>query len=222
MDEKQLLEIIEKNHWVWDDLIDPIKLIELDRLTNESINWNFTNIANREIGKTYPPNIGKGSHIFWGSTLYSDMFNGFNDKPISNIPDEIWKLTQWLLGFISGKFENSNVNLREISINGQSMGMDGTTHIDVFDNVNLDYTLMYFPNSKWEEDWGGDFQFMKEGHGSEEHNKVLKSINYVPGRLILFKAFIPHRGLAPLKPYILRKSIVWRLSIKNLNFKYNT
>ena len=74
---------------------------------------------------------------------------------------------------------------------------------------------MYFLNSEWEKGWGGEFQFMDKIDTNGEGSQVLKSIDYIPGRLILFKASIPHRGLAPLKPYVLRKSIVWRLNIKN-------
>lgn len=217
MNKDELLEIIKNNHWVWDDLIEPIRLIELDRFTYSNINWTFDNVANRHLFDYYPHNPGKGTHRFWGATLYSDISNDLK-PPIAELDENMWDFTRWLLGFVQSKFNNCHIKLVEIQLNGQSMGMDGTTHVDTLTDTNpdLDYTLMYFPNSEWGKDWGGEFQFMdKIDKNEEDKPQVLKSLDYIPGRLILFKASIPHRGLAPLKPYILRKSIVWRLNIKN-------
>ena len=58
---------------------------------------------------------------------------------------------------------------------------------------------------------GGDFQLLEEYN---DNAKIIKSIKYVPGRVILFDGNIPHRGLSPTKSNILRKSLAYRLAKK--------
>ena len=177
---------------IWDNLLDDRFLLDLEEDSN-LYNWHLANRANR---KSYPLGT-KGSHVFWGTTLYSEIHP--KDLPPSNIQNLHFYLTEKV---ISQKF-----NTKSIQANAQTLGQDGGCHVDNAPNTE-EYTLMVFINYKWEEKWGGDFQTLKEYDNNAE---VVHSIKYVPGRIVLFDGSIPHRGLAPLEPYIVRKSLVFRL-----------
>jgi hypothetical protein len=178
---------------IWDNLLDDRFLLDLDEESNY-YNWNLSNIANR---KSYPYGI-KGSHLLWGVTLYTEK----NPK-LSHNSDNI----KGLFSYITNNVIGSNFNLKTIQMNGQSIGQNGTCHTDNQPNAQ-EYTLMVYINHKWEEKWGGDFQILKEHNDNSE---IIHSIKYVPGRIILFDGSTPHRGLAPLEPYVVRKSLVFRL-----------
>jgi hypothetical protein len=51
---------------IWDNLLDDRFLLDLDEESN-SYPWTLTNIANR---KSFPTGQ-KGSHLLWGSSLFS-------------------------------------------------------------------------------------------------------------------------------------------------------
>ena len=173
---------------IWDDLLDDRFLLDLDEESN-FYNWKLGNIANR---KSFPYGL-KGSHLLWGTKFES---LNTSSKNIIN-----------LYNYLSQNLLNQEFNIKSIQVNGQSMGQNGTCHTDNPPN-NQEYTLMVFINYKWEEKWGGDFQLLKE---YDDNAEITQSIKYIPGRIILFDGSIPHRGLAPLKPYIIRKSLVFRL-----------
>jgi hypothetical protein len=178
---------------IWDGLLDDRFILDLDEESNY-YNWHLANIANR---KSYPYGI-KGSHLLWGVNLYTEK-----NLKLSHNSDNI----NGLFSYITNNVIGSNFNLKAIQMNGQSIGQNGTCHIDNHPNTQ-EYTLMVYINHKWEEKWGGDFQILKE---YDNNSEIIHSIKYVPGRIILFDGSIPHRGLAPLEPYVVRKSLVFRL-----------
>lgn len=192
---------------IWDDLLDDRFLLDLDEESNY-YNWNLTNIANRYSF----PHGNKGSHLIFGVNF------DVNYKVPENLTSLYKHLETYLL---QDKF-----NLNHIQLNLQTMGLNGTAH---YDGTNKDYTLMVFINYKWNKEWGGEFQLLEsifeedlnpnfldiESLKNSNHTEtILKSIDYKPGRIILFPGDIAHRGLAPNKPYIFRKSLVYRLSLK--------
>ena len=179
---------------IWDDLLDDRFILDLDEESN-LYPWTLNNVANR---KSYPYGH-KGSHLFWAVTLY----NASNPNPPPKLSSNIENLYSYLVN----KVIVQRFNLLYISLNGQSLGQMGSCHTDGPAN-SQNYTLMVFLNYKWKADWGGDFQILKESNNNSE---VLHSIKYVPGRVILFDGNLPHRGLAPLEPYVVRKSLVFRL-----------
>ena len=178
---------------IWDDLLDDKFIVEIDKESDE-YDWRINNIAGNF---TYPYGH-KGTHLMWGCTLYRKHSNGYieNRCPI-NIYDLYLYLTKTI---IKQPFE-----LTTIQLNAQSLGQDGSVHID----SNSDYTLMVLLNSKWDSKWGGDFQILET---LDDSSKTIKSISYTPGRIVFFKGDIPHRGLAPIEPYIVRKTLVYRLN----------
>jgi hypothetical protein len=64
---------------------------------------------------------------------------------------------------------------------------------------------MYFPNLKWDKEWGGQFQIL------DDSGSVVEEHEYVPGRVLIFPGQYPHRGLGPRHPHVYRYSIVWRV-----------
>ena len=184
-----------ENFKIWDDLLDEKFLMEIDDESNY-YSWDFGNTS----GNNSWPYGNKGGHRFWGCSLFRRISS---DKIINNCPDQIYNLYLHLTQNII----KQNFQLEQISLNAQSLGQDGSTHIDNLPNNNF-YTLMVFITSKWEESWGGNFQLLKSQDSPPE---IVKSITYKPGRIVLFDSGIPHRGLAPIVPKVLRKSLVFRL-----------
>jgi hypothetical protein len=182
---------------IWDDLLDDRFLLDLDEESNYW-NWHLNNIANP---KSFPYG-GKGSHLLWGTTLF-DANSSQSWGKIENCPKNIFNLYQYLLNSVL----KEKYKLEMISVNGQSIGQNGTTHVDNGFNEG-GRTLMVFINFKWQKEWGGEFQLLEKYSNSA---KIVKNIEYVPGRVILFDGNIPHRGLAPTEPYIIRKSLVYRI-----------
>ena len=173
---------------IWDNIIDDRFLLDFDEESNV-YPWNLNNTANR---KSYPYG-NKGSHVFWGHRFNND-----------NCPDYILGLSKFLLEEVIQK----PYKISTIDFNAQSMGQDGTCHLDNSFGTG-ERSLMVFFTYKWKEEWGGDFQLLE---AYDNDSKVVKSIKYIPGRVVFFDGNIPHRGLAPLEPYVMRKSLVFRLS----------
>jgi len=173
---------------IWDDFIDDRFILDLDEESN-NYSWSLDNVANR---KSFPYKL-KGSHLLWASNFFK-----LNEAPkkISN-----------LYNFLINDIIQSPYILENIQLNGQFLGQNGTTHTDSKFNEGK-MTLMVFITFKWQKEWGGEFQLLEE---YKDNAKIIKSIEYIPGRIILFDGSIPHRGLAPTKPNIFRKSLVFRI-----------
>ena len=189
---------------VYDGCYDDRFVLEVDEQTDR-IPYTLTNIANRT---TYPYG-NKGSHKLIGSHLF-DRKDEYN--VVNKCPGDILKLYVHAINSViecpNGN-KGINAELQSISVNAQSMGQDGTPHIDGRFNSN-ERTLMYFANSKWDKEWGGPFQIL-----DPDTKDVIKEIDFVPGRLIYFDCGLLHRGLAPeAVSYIYRKSIVFRIKIR--------
>lgn len=201
------MEIKENEHYkIWDGLFDDVFLHELDLDLSNTSFWGLGNVAN---STSYPYGL-KGSHNFWGATLYRENANIF--KVINETPQKVQDLFYFLKSKIDRDFK-----LLEISLNAQSLGQDGGWHLDHYASIappemkyNEDYTMMLFLNPIWEKDWGGEFQFTDR---LEKSSKPLITLDYTPGRVILFKGIIPHRGLGPKVSKVVRKTLVFRLGV---------
>jgi len=187
---------------IFDDWLDDIFIHEIDHFTDDNIKWSLSNIANNY---SFPYGY-KGSHKFWGSLLYQNI----KDNPslsLNKCPSLIWNL----YNFINNKFLKNHYKLVLTTLNGQGMGQDGSSHVDFnkSEPTQNPYTFMVFINKSWKLKWGGDFQFLDSLDNT--NCKVLKTISYKPGRMVFFKGDIPHRALSPTVPYIIRKSLVFKL-----------
>lgn len=186
---------------VWDGSLDLQYIIELD-VESDNWNWNLTNIANRN---SYPYGT-RGTHKFFGSNLYEKNNTGLVK---STLPQPLYDLYLHILRTKIQPFTHSNFELIGVMGNCQPFGSDGSAHRDMYDvSPQKDYTLMLFLNSEWEEEWGGEFQFLES---LDNNSKVLKSISPKPGRFVFFEGMIPHRGLSPKVPNVYRKTLVYRL-----------
>lgn len=155
----------------------------------------LTNIANR---KTFPYGY-EGTHRLMGRTIFS--------RSHINRVDELCPNSSWYFDIfeqIEQKIKN-DIFLHGIYINVQYYGCDGTTHSD--SSGETEYTVLVMSNPVWNSSWGGEFQLMKD------FEEVLETHKYVPGRVIIFPGYIPHRGLSPKEKYIYRTSIVYRIEI---------
>ena len=166
-----------------DDLFDHHFISEVEHWFMTDQAWKLDNTASR-----YSQPYGlDGFHKFLSIThfMMPDMFNP--DWPgFDPILEQVYSATTEHLG-IQDAFLNS------IQSNAMPYKCDGTFHVDVggtyhklFDRivaVDQMYTLMYFSNSRWDSDWGGQFEYIDRSGNSHK-------IDYVPGRIILFPAFI--------------------------------
>ena len=63
-------------------------------------------------------------------------------------------------------------------------------HSDTFDS--RDKTLLYYPNIKWDVDWGGETVFANDDLDDIEYTSI-----YRPGRMVLFDSRILHKPCTP-------------------------
>lgn len=179
-----------------DNYIDDLELTTIDFESNHW-NYNLTNAANRHL---YFPSNRSGTHRFWYSSLF-DRKDDYN--VLNNAPKNILSLYEHICHFLLKK----KYILHQIQVNGQGAFQNGTIHQDSQYGDNH-YTLMVFINSKWDQKWGGEFQLFD---GMDSDAKLLKSIEFVPGRIIYFDGGIPHKGKAPVNTNIVRKTLVFRI-----------
>tara|TARA_B100001029_G_scaffold115172_1_gene95278 strand:+ start:211 stop:774 length:564 start_codon:yes stop_codon:yes gene_type:complete len=183
---------------ILDDIFDQEYLHQLHGILEYKINWNANNIANRN---TFP--YGKrGTHKLFGSTILQRT--GLNN--IQYCDTENFKNFYNLYTYIcqSRDIDPDSFLLTRICANLQHSGCDGTLHID---GGPEDKTIMVFPNPEWNSEWGGKFQVF-----SEDKKEMLEEYDYVPGRVIIFPAHLPHRGLGPIGDYLYRYSIVFGIT----------
>ena len=53
--------------------------------------------------------------------------------------------------------------------------------------------VLYYPNLRWNKEWGGETMFYQKNTG-----ELIFASEYIPNRLLLFKASIPHSVRAPV------------------------
>jgi len=208
------------NHWefpnnvlVIDNLFDHHFVSELEHWFMTEQTWKLDNTANR-----YSQPYGlEGFHKFLAITHF-DMKLTFNPdyEEINNPLRTVYHSIQEHLGL-------HDSYLNSIQSNAMPYMCDGTWHVDVggtynkmFDRivaVDQMYTIMFFSNSKWLPEWGGQFQYIDRK--GETH-----SIDYVPGRVVIFPAVLKHRADAPRAKYIYRLSTVFRV-INSIEWVYN-
>ena len=100
--------------------------------------------------------------------------------------------------------------------NGQTMGQDGSAHIDGGDNDLK--TILYYPipfhqqpdDAHWKKHWGGETIFY------DEDGEIIKSILPKPNRIVIFPGDILHRSASPTRFYggNLRVTIAYKSILK--------
>jgi|TARA_R100001440_G_scaffold8104_2_gene15609 Rps23 Pro-64 3,4-dihydroxylase Tpa1-like proline 4-hydroxylase len=176
---------------IWDNRIDDEFIFEKDK-ESDYYSWQYNNMANTNSF----PNNRKGTHLFWSVTTF----------PNKKIFDQYTSLAQ----FISTHLIKKDFQINSVFINGQFIGQDGTSHQDMKEGLTGQKTLMVYLNNRWQKEWGGEFQVLKEKSNDSE---VIHSIEYKPGRIIYFDSSLHHRGLAPKIAGVFRKSLVYRIQV---------
>ena len=179
-----------------DNQFDQQYLYNIYQALNDELDYKANNIANR---KTWP--FGdSGSHRLLGCTLFErkslNRCTVLHDKaqPFFDMFERICSLT------------SHEYYLQQIFINLQHSGCDGSSHIDSIEGTSDELTIMVFPNPEWCQEWGGQFQIL-------DKDRVIETHEYKPGRIIIFPAYVSHRGLGPSvdHPHLYRYSIVFRV-----------
>ena len=100
--------------------------------------------------------------------------------------------------------------------NSQTHGLDGSSHSDCHIDDNYNLSFLYYTNTFWNDNWGGDLRFY-DRHVPTGARKLMDKyeigrVAFKPNRLLMFDGRIEHGAESPSKEarYIDRKSIVLR------------
>ena len=172
--------------------------------------WSKTNQVSSD-SKTGLPH-----HSFWGGTFFRD-----------NLEDQEWcqgnqinRSDTYFARYFNTRVENDFgfrwVIFDYMGLNSQTQGLDGTCHNDCAPDCDWNLSFLYYLNTFWNPNWGGDLRVYNENVYSgvrEDMDKYeIGRIEFKPNRLILFDGRIPHGAEAP-KPsarYVDRRSCVLR------------
>lgn len=92
----------------------------------------------------------------------------------------------------------------QLYANGHTYGMGGDRHRDEVQEGA--FTLLYYPNPEWREEWDGQTLFY------DEASEITRSVIPRPNRAIFFDSRLWHRGTAPSRIYNgLRVSVAYKL-----------
>jgi hypothetical protein len=90
--------------------------------------------------------------------------------------------------------------------NGHTYGLGGNPHAD--DNKPGSFTLLYYPNPEWQDDWDGETVFY-DGSG-----EIAFAVRPRPNRAVFFDSRIVHAGRAPSRICPgLRVTVAYKLEI---------
>jgi len=182
-----------------------------DRKIVSSNIWSKTNQVSSD-SKT-----GLPQHSFWGGTFFNSMHHNHDGL---DIPEETQRKDTYMAHFFDRKvrtdFGFEWVNYDYMGLNSQTQGLDGTNHSDCEPDKEWNLSFLFYLNTFWNPNWGGDLRFYDHlepsGAGESQDKYEIARVQFKPNRLLLFDGRIPHGAEAP-KPcakYIDRRSIVHR------------
>lgn len=181
----------ERSILVYDDLFDTSFIEYVDRYYSDNMLWEYSNTSG---------SLDDVSKFFYGK----DLRNGSEilDCPIQKF---IFEKVQKTI-----EFDIVDYSDEHIYINGQTYMLDGTSHMDEFLNAekisqNDYFTILYMVNSDATDIQGFETSTDK--------------VDFVPGRVILFNSFVPHRGLSTTCRKKMRMTLTWksfRLKFRNV------
>jgi hypothetical protein len=103
------------------------------------------------------------------------------------------------------KATNCNWECFDIYANGQTVQLEGKTHLDSIPPTEQWSALLYVS------DINPHNIDTVNGHTEFKINNQIRSIEPFKNRLVLFKGSIPHKGRAPSIPEMFRISIIFKL-----------
>ena len=101
---------------------------------------------------------------------------------------------------------NSKWECSRLYANGQTTLLNGEWHIDQAPPNDTYWTALLYVSDITRENVD-----IVKGHTEFKINNEIKSVEPLKNRLVIFKANISHRGLAPSIPEIFRVSLAWKL-----------
>jgi len=84
---------------------------------------------------------------------------------------------------------NSVIDLKKHKILNSTINLckpDDIFHVHTDSHFENYWTLIYYVNTSWDVEWGGDTVFL------DESNKIEYVSQYTPGRIVIFDSTIPH------------------------------
>lgn len=170
---------------VYDKVLEP-HVAEFVDMQMKDVSWKYDYHSN----KNYP---GKHWHIFCGHNPKEVVENGFEWV------QPIWDTAKYKFKF---KEKYGLDDYVRIYMNSHTFGLQPHWH-----NDDGDFTMIYYPRSDWEQDWGGGT--MVEGTlGVHEY------VEYIPNRLIVFNANLQHQAQPVSREcYGLRTVIVFKCNL---------
>lgn len=128
----------------------------------EKLQWNYAGYSTKE----------SNSNKFWYSELMGHPF-----------------FTEWLSEI--EKLTNKKFKINRLYANGQTLGQDGSWHVDSeFDN---NYTFLYYFNDSDDISLIGETYFIVDGEPL--------GVTPIPNSAVLFAHKYKHKGMAPRKGY---------------------
>lgn len=92
--------------------------------------------------------------------------------------------------YLRDKIKNENFRLHRAYVN-LSTAQD-VYHYHVDSDIDEDFTLLYYCNTHWEENWEGETHF-----GDPFAQEIVHSCSFKPNRCVLFTGTIPHKSSQP-------------------------
>ena len=185
---------------VYDDKFDANYLHEIFSIIQGKLKYKANNVTN----PTTWPYGGTGSHRLFGSRIFCRHHPNIIDYLDNENASTFFDIFEFLCNLKN--IDSRNIFLQRIDVNLQHSGCNGTLHQDSAPWDKDSKTIMIMPNPIWDKEWGGQFQLF-----CEDKSQMIEEYDYVPGRILVFPSYLPHRGLGPNieYPYVYRYSIVF-------------
>lgn len=169
--------------------------------------WNFNNISCEYMDERI-------KHRFWGrpygclcnaNSSTKDKYYYFKD------PSWLNSIKKYIQDVI---FDNNyRMELEYCGLNGQTLGQEGSIHVDYVGEKSESLTIVAFIQDPltWKEEFGGSLCLYED-----DQVTLKEKIPYKPGTLVMFDSTIPHKAEAPVNTNELRISLVMRGKISEI------
>jgi len=138
---------------------------------------------------------------FDGGSISHSRFWHMNDL------DQDWFFSMSMLNYVK-KITPSPISVvKRIYANGQTATQSGVMHRD--DDKPNAWTFMYYSTPNWRYEYAGNTQFF------DEDKNIIKTVQYVSNRAVIFPSCILHMAEAPSRQYPgLRTTVAYKLDIQ--------
>ena len=107
----------------------------------------------------------------------------------------------WFDRKIRTDFSFEWVRFQYMGTNSQTHGLDGSCHSDCSNEDNYNLSFLYYTNTFWNENWGGDLRFydrfVPTGARELMDRYEIGRVEFKPNRLLMFDGRLPHGAESP-------------------------